>query len=136
MKTKSTTTGPKDFPGSFHARYHLKILKALVITTNLFVLFMYASVFFIFADMPFDAKEELKVIGNSMAWATGFGVGFSFLIFAGDGLIYITRNRKRVKYPTVTKSTTVTVSHNYPVPRPLIIKGPTSAMVNPEFSNN
>jgi hypothetical protein len=134
MKTKSTSTGPKAFNGSFNARYHLKILKASVFATNLFVLFMYASVFFIFADMPFDAKQELKVIGNSMGWATGFGIGFSFLIFAGDGLSWLIRNRKRVKSPTVKES--ATISHNYPITTPLILKGPTAAMVNPEFSNN
>jgi len=127
MKTTST-------PDGFDAKSHLRILKAILITTNVCVLFMYASLFFIFADMPFNAMDELRNVGNSMAWATGFGIGFSFLIFAGDGIGYLIYNRKRAKYPTVNESTTA--NHNYPVATPLIIKGPTAAMVNPEFSNN
>jgi hypothetical protein len=95
MKTKSAPTG-------FDARRHLRILKALVIAANAFVLFMYASLFFVFADMPFVLTDELRMIGNSMAWATGFGIGFSFLIFVGDGLVYLVRHRKQVKFPAAT----------------------------------
>jgi hypothetical protein len=123
MKTKSTPTG-------FDARRHLRILKAIVITTNVFVLFMYASLFFIFADMPFNAMDELRNIGNSLGWATGFGIGFSFLIFAGDGISWWVRNRKQVKYPTVT---TNSAADNFPAPTPLMIKRP---MIGREFSSN
>jgi hypothetical protein len=95
MKTKSV-------PHGFDARRHLRILKALVIAANAFVLFMYAALFFIFADMPFVITDELKMIANFMAWATGFGIGFGFLIFAGDGLTWLIRNRKRAKFPAGT----------------------------------
>ena len=126
MKTKSTT--------GFDARRHLRILKAILLTTNLMVLFMYASLFFVFADMPFNAMDELNVIGSALGWATGFAIGFSFLIFAGDGITYLIRNRKRVKFPTVTG--TSAVNQDFTSATPLIINRPPGAMVNPEFSNN
>jgi hypothetical protein len=116
MNTKLASTHPKDSLGGFDARRHLKILKALVIAANLFVLFMYASLFFVFADMPFVLVDELKMIANFMAWATGFGIGFGFLIFAGDGLSWLIRNRKRVKFPAGT-----TASPDYSSTTALII---------------
>lgn len=127
MKTKST-------PAGFDAKRHLRILKAILITTNVCVLFMYASLFFIFADMPFDAKDELRNIGNSLGWATGFGIGFSFLIFAADGISYLIRNRKQVKYPTISSSS-ADGHDDYPV-TPLILQRPAGAVLDPEFSSN
>jgi hypothetical protein len=107
MKRKSNHAG-------FNAKRHLGILKAILISTNSCVLFMYASLFFIFADMPFNAMDELRNLGNSLGWATGFAIGFSFLIFAGDGISYLIRNRKRVKYPALQDS--AATGHNYPSP--------------------
>ena len=126
MKAKST-------PGGFDAKRHLRILKAILITINSCVLFMYASLFFIFADMSFNAMDELKNIGNSLGWATGFGIGLSFLIFAGDGITYLIRNRRQVKYPTING--TSQAEHNYPV-TPLMLQRPAGAVLDPEFSNN
>jgi hypothetical protein len=130
MKTKSATAGKKDSFKRFNARYHLKILKALLISTNLFVLFMYASLFFIFADMPFNLMDELKVMANSLGWATGFGIAFSFILFAADGIMCWIHNRKRVKYPTISSA-----GHHYPPPTPLILKR-SSPMIGREFSSN
>ena len=127
MKTKLT-------PAGFDARRHLRILKAILIATNSFVLFMYASIFFIFADMPFVAVEQLKVIGNSMGWATGFGVCFSFLIFAGDGLTYLVRQRKQVKFTNGTGTPAATPNYNS-APR-LIMDMPARAMDNFNARNN
>ena len=126
MKTKST-------PAGFDAKRHLRILKALLIATNVFVLFMYASLFFIFADMPFNLMDELKVMGNALGWATGFGIAFSFILFAGDGIMYWIRSRKRDKYPTISRVTSA--GHNFPSPTPLIIKR-SSPMIGREFSSN
>ena len=124
MKIKSASAG-------FDARRHLKILKAILIATNSFVLFMYASIFFVFADMPFNAIDELKNIGNAMAWATGFGLGFSFLIFAGDGITYLVKNRRKVKFPASTAQTP-----DYAATGALIIDMHAAPMDNLKASNN
>ncbi len=90
----------KYFPAGFDARRHLQILKATLITMNTGVLLIYACLLLIFSEMPFVALDQLTVIVNSMAWATGIGVGICSLLFAADGIAYLIRNRKQVKFKT------------------------------------
>ena len=85
-------------PGGFNHRPHLHILKAFVIFANLLSLCMYALLHIIFYDMPFVLQEELLIALNLMAWATAIAVANSFILFAGDVLVYFIRHRKQFKF--------------------------------------
>ncbi len=84
-------------PGFDH-RPHLHILKAFVIFANLLSLFMYTLLHIIFYDMPFVLQDELLIALNLAAWATGIAVATSFILFAGDALVYFIRHRKYFQF--------------------------------------
>ena len=89
---------PKINQSGFDARRHLPVLKTFLLTANLVVLFIYGYMLLAFYDLPSVPMEELPVVGNLMAWATLFAVSLSFILFTCDGLAYIYRNRKQVKF--------------------------------------
>ena len=82
----------------FDARRHLPVLKTFLLTANLVVLFIYGYLRLAFYDLPFAPMEELAEVGKLMVWATLFAVSLSFILFASDGLAYLYRNRKQVKF--------------------------------------
>lgn len=85
----------------FHHRLHLLILRRLVILANILALSTYAFLRIIFYDLPFVLQEELLVVLNVLAWATGTAVVIGFVLFAVDLLAYLIRNKKQLRIPTI-----------------------------------
>ena len=82
----------------FHHKRHLYILRRLAIAANLVCLSTYILLRIIFYDLPFVFGEELVILLKIIGWATGTAVALSFLIFAVDGIAYLIRYRKQIKF--------------------------------------
>jgi len=66
----------------------------------------------IFYDLPFVMQEELLIALKIIGWSTGIAIGFSFIIFAVDGLVYLIRNRKLFGFPKIVHVTEPAANKN------------------------
>jgi hypothetical protein len=94
MNLKATNMNNKYQKPVFRHRYHLYILKRLLILANLAVVSAYIVLRIIFYDLPFSVEDELVQLWNIVSTASIAAVGVSFLLFAGDGITYLIKRRK------------------------------------------
>jgi uncharacterized membrane protein YczE len=91
-------------PG-FDSRFHLQILKTLLITINIIVFVLYGLLRLMFYDFPFEIIEEAVIGLKLLGIGTTIALGASLIIIVADGLDYLIRNRSEINFPAYQKST-------------------------------
>ena len=94
MFKKFTTPG-------FNSRFHLQLLKSLLIAANLIVLAIYALVRIIFYDIPFELDAEALIVSKLLGLGTVIAFGGCLVVMLADGIDYMMHHKNEYKFPTL-----------------------------------
>lgn len=91
------------FKGTLNAKFHLQLLKTLMLISNCAGLLIYISMHIIFIDFPFDTNSELITLLKLISIASGFALSISGMILLADAVDLIVLKKKQLIFPAELK---------------------------------
>jgi len=99
--------------GTLNLKFHLQLLKTLLLVTNSISLVIYIFMHFIFFDFPLETENEIVTLLKLFSTASLFALSICALVLLSDATGFVLQKRKQLVFPnhlkTVAAALVVTV---------------------------